>query len=67
MVLAGAANTLGSDYWVTFDEAFMVMCSEIVVLKVDGWEKSRGIAREIAYFKKLGKPISYISPNHLAK
>jgi hypothetical protein len=60
MVLAGAANTLGSDYWVDFDEAFMEMCSEIVVLRLSGWEKSRGVAREISFFKERGKPISYI-------
>src|ERR1700692_1103713 len=40
MVLAGASNTLGSNYWVAFDEAFMEMCSEMIVLTLDGWEQS---------------------------
>jgi hypothetical protein len=61
MVLAGAANTLGSDYWVAFDEAFMEMCSEIVVLQLEGWQKSTGVARELAYFRDAGKPIKYMS------
>jgi hypothetical protein len=60
VVLAGAAQTLGSDYWVSFDEAFMDFCSEIIILKLDGWEGSKGIAREIEYFRKQGKPISYL-------
>jgi hypothetical protein len=62
MVLAGASNTLGSDYWVAFDEAFMEMCSEMAVVKLEGWEKSEGIKREIAYFTDRKKPIRYVDP-----
>ena len=62
VVLAGTGSTLGSDFWVSFDEAFMDACSEMVILKVDGWDKSAGIKREIAYFKKQGKPIRYVLP-----
>jgi hypothetical protein len=62
MVLAGASNTLGSDYWVAFDEAFMKMCSEMVVIRLDGWESSNGIRREIAYFTDHKKPIRYMDP-----
>lgn len=58
--LAGATNTLGSDYWVAFDEAFMDMCAELVVLKLDGWEKSSGVTREIEYFRSANKPIRFI-------
>jgi hypothetical protein len=61
MELAGRANTLGSDYWVAFDEAFMEMCSEIVILQLDGWQESSGIARELDYFRSAGKPIRYMS------
>jgi hypothetical protein len=62
VVLAGEANTLGSDYWVAFDEAFMGMCSEMVVLTLDGWKNSSGVAREIDYFRQAGKPIRYMDP-----
>lgn len=62
MVLAGASNTLGSDYWVAFDEAFMEMCSEMVVIQLEGWERSNGIRREIAYFMDHKKPIRYMDP-----
>ena len=60
VVLAGESNTLGSDYWVSFDEAFMEMCAEIVVLQVAGWERSGGVSREIEYFRAAGKPIRYM-------
>jgi len=62
MVLAGASNTLGSDYWVAFDEAFMEMCSEMVVIRLEGWQRSNGIRREIAYFTDRKKPIRYMDP-----
>lgn len=62
IVLAGESSTLGSDYWVAFDEAFMAMCSEMVVIRLDGWQNSNGIRREIAYFTEHNKPIRYIDP-----
>ena len=65
VVIAGTTATLGSDYWVAFDEAFMDACSEIVILKVEGWDTSSGIRREMEYFKKQGKPIRFMSPAQL--
>jgi len=63
--LAGSAGSLGSDFWVKFDEAFMPFCAEIVVLRVDGWDRSSGVFREIEYFKKQGKPIRYLDLEEL--
>jgi hypothetical protein len=65
-------NTLGSDFWIKFDEAFMDICSELVILKIDGWEQSSGIRREIEFFKTTGKPISFmresdVDPSCLSK
>jgi hypothetical protein len=62
LVLAGESNTLGSEYWVAFDEAFMEMCSEMVVIQLDGWQQSNGIRREMAYFTDRKKPIRYLDP-----
>jgi hypothetical protein len=62
IVLAGESNTLGSDYWVAFDEAFMEMCAEMVVVKLPGWEKSGGIRREIEYFTGRKRSIRYMDP-----
>jgi hypothetical protein len=57
VALAGS-ETLGSDFWVKFDEAFMDKCSEMIILQVEGWDKSSGIKREIEYFKQAGKAVS---------
>lgn len=62
LLLAKKEQTLGSDYWVKFDEAFMKMCSAIVVLRIDGWRESKGVKREIEYFRKNGKKVEYLEP-----
>jgi Domain of unknown function (DUF1937) len=63
LVLAKDGETLGSDYWVRFDEAFMDFCSEMIVLRLAGWEQSSGVKREMAFFTQNGKPISFIDPD----
>jgi hypothetical protein len=55
--MAGSENTLGSDFWVAFDETFMERCDVFVLLPLDGWEQSGGVRREIEYFRKAGKPL----------
>jgi nucleoside 2-deoxyribosyltransferase len=58
--MAGAENTLGSDFWVTFDESFMDRCDVFALLPLAGWQDSGGIRREIAYFKARGKPLKIL-------
>lgn len=62
LVLAADGETLGSDYWVSFDESFMSFCSEIRVLAMPGWEQSSGVKREIAYFRNKGIEAVYLMP-----
>jgi hypothetical protein len=62
LVLAQEGQTLGSDYWVRFDEAFMAFCVEIVVLRLSGWERSSGVGRELAYFRERGRLVSFMDP-----
>ena len=64
VVLAGE-NTLGSEFWGKFDEAFMDKCSEMIILEIDGWDSSSGIRREIEFFKKSGKPISFMQQSEI--
>ena len=55
----------GSDYWVSFDEAFMEHCSEIQVLMLPGWDSSKGIRREMEFFTSRGRKLSYIFPQDI--
>jgi hypothetical protein len=50
----------GSEYWCDFDEAFMEVCSEMMILSIPGWNKSNGVAREMKYFELRQKPISML-------
>ena len=58
LVLAEEGGSMGSDYWCDFDEAFMDVCHEMIILCIPGWDKSSGIAREVLYFEGRGKRIS---------
>lgn len=61
LIMAAENETMGSDYWVNFDEAFMAVCSEMIILTVPGWNESRGINRETEYFRMVGKPLRYLN------
>lgn len=60
VVLADEGQTLGSDYWVAFDEAFMEVCSEMLILRIEGWDRSSGIKREREYFEAAAKPVAFL-------
>jgi hypothetical protein len=63
LVMNEEGETMGSDYWCDFDEAFMGVCREMIILTLPGWRDSNGIKREIAYFNTVGRPIRYMSAN----
>jgi len=48
------------DYWRRVDEEMMGCCSRVVVLKLDGWHESTGVAGEIEIASSLGLPVSYV-------
>src|SRR5574341_1554811 len=49
-----------SPFWMNQDKAFLKKCSKLVVVKMWGWEHSKGILEEIELAKELGIPIEYI-------
>lgn len=63
LVLADDGQTLGSDYWVAFDEKFMAACSEIHVAMLPGWEQSSGVKREVEYFRARGREPTFLKPS----
>jgi hypothetical protein len=62
LVMAAEGDTMGSDYWCDFDEAFMSVCSEMIILMIPGWDQSRGIKREAEFFRAHAKPVRYMVP-----
>lgn len=54
---------IGTDYisWKTFNDCMLDSCASMLVLTIDGWENSRGVAYEIDRAKGLKLPISYLA------
>jgi hypothetical protein len=48
--------------WQTLNDAMVRACEQVWVLRLDGWDKSRGVAHEIELARSLGKPILYVDP-----
>ena len=51
--------------WRPLNETMMERCDVLIVANSDGWQHSEGIAYEIDYFKKMGKPIFDMDVNSL--
>ena len=49
-------------FWQRIDLDFLAMCSEVIVLKLCGWETSVGVQAEIAAARALGKPVTFLEP-----
>lgn len=50
------------DWWMGQDYPFLIVANELIVLMMDGWEDSKGVAEEIRVCTLLGKPVSYMEP-----
>jgi hypothetical protein len=49
-------------FWEQHDRWHLTRCDEVVVLKLDGWEKSVGVQAEVRIARELGKPVRFVSP-----
>lgn len=60
---------LGTDYlsWKRINDAMLEASTGMIVLKLDGWEESKGIAYEIDKAKMLGVSISYLPCPEVAR
>lgn len=52
-------------FWKCYDTAFLRICSKLIVLKLEGWEKSIGVTEEIKIAKSLGIPIEFLEENFI--
>ena len=49
--------------WYNFTLRQLAACTHLLVVKLDGWQKSLGIKLEIAFAKGAGMPIEYMEDN----
>lgn len=54
------------NFWSEFDKTFVSRCDGgIIVLMIDGWDKSVGVTAEIEFAKSIGLPVYYASPEQI--
>lgn len=54
-------DPLDHTIWMRNDRPMIEAAAGAVVIKMFGWEESRGVAEEIALFNALSKPVVYAS------
>ena len=47
-------------YWQRYDREMIAHASKVLVVKMDGWDTSRGIAGEVAIARELGIPVEFM-------
>ena len=52
-------------FWEKFDKAFIVKMDAIIVLTLDGWDKSVGVTAEVEYAKSINKPVFYLTEEQI--
>ena len=48
------------DWWSRFNRDWLDRCDSVVVLKLDGWDRSVGVQCEIEHAKRAGKLVTYM-------
>jgi hypothetical protein len=56
----GDIDPIDDALWSWFDEVMVERCDTVLVAEMGGWQRSRGIAREIEAFEDAGKPVYYL-------
>jgi Domain of unknown function (DUF1937) len=59
IALAGGLP-LGWDFWERYDRAVLRCCTGFLVLTIDGWRESIGVAAETTIAREFGLPIGYV-------
>lgn len=53
------------DFWQEFDKAFVSRMDGIIVLQIDGWDRSKGVTAEVEYAKAHDIPVYYLTPEQV--
>lgn len=49
-------------YWQRYSETLLARCDELWVVRIDGWDTSKGVQGEIAFAQSRAIPVRYIDP-----
>jgi hypothetical protein len=53
---------LGWNFWERYNRAYLVVCRAMVVLRMNGWQESKGVAAEMKIMDELARPVYHLDP-----
>jgi nucleoside 2-deoxyribosyltransferase len=62
----GKLDAMDLNIWYPFNETIMARCDVLIVAHLPGWETSKGITHEVAFFTAMRKPIFDLEPTTLS-
>jgi hypothetical protein len=65
LAVYGELDPMDLNLWYPHNQIMMEKCGCLIVAKMDGWDKSSGLAGEIEYFQKMERPIFDLDPESL--
>jgi hypothetical protein len=65
LALEGGIDPFAHELWMACDRPMMHAAKGLIVVMLEGWEDSRGVKEEIAYFRSAKKPIHYMTPGEV--
>jgi hypothetical protein len=61
----GGIDPNDHDIWLPADQPMMDAAGGLIVLMLDGWFRSKGMAYEMDHFRRLGRPVVYMTPGRV--
>jgi hypothetical protein len=61
----GGLDPLDHAFWLPFNEVQLNAAGVLIVAQMAGWQESAGIAHEVAFFERAGKPVFDLQPASL--
>lgn len=55
------------EYWQAFDLAMLEKCDRFAVLRLDGWQESRGVEAELKRARELEMPMAFLDPEAMCE
>lgn len=65
IAIHGDIDPLDWEFWAKQDGDMMKACNGLIVVQMQGWDQSIGVADEIAAFQWQGKPVIHVHPTEL--
>ncbi len=62
IAMAAGVDPLDHSFWMPVDQPMMDAARGLIMLRMESWERSYGMAIELATFTKANKPVVWMDP-----